>query len=961
MDRVSGNASGWGSKIKTGLAIGVTALAGLGVAAGAAAVNFIGMASDMEEANNKVGVVFGDSAESIRLFADGAAQNLGLSESAALSAAGTFGNLFVAMGIGQQPAADMSQSILTLASDLASFNNIPVADALEKIRAGLVGETEPLRTLGVNLNAAAIEAKALELGLASNAEALTPAMKAQAAYALILEQTTTAQGDFARTKDGMANSMRVIQASFADIRAEIGARLLPIVTPLIVAFAARLPGAIQLAGRIMDWLVGRLAGPVRTVFVAVRDSVLTFIQALQGNWVDDSRITPLHRAIGTIGTIISGVIPIVRSLIGWLSDHWRDVMTTLSPVMAVITRFIAAVSQHGLAGGIRELPRIFSEVFESIRTTVGAALGAIQRYVVPALQAVGRAAINWFRQNGPAIADALRDVLQIGIDKLREVVPPLLARLRELIDRGVAWLQGEGLANFQAAATSLGTALWSWVQENIGPLLEQLGVALTAARDWLISSGIPMFQDALSQYTGPVLEAVAEVFVALLVWLRDVGLPLLIEGATALGKALYEWVSPIIPPLLEAVGELLLQLGEWVVTVAAPAIAEKLLEWGTRFVAWVAPQIPPLLAELGKLLLELGTWLINVALPEIGAKLLEWGLAFVNWVAPQIGPLLGELGALLASLGTWLIDTALPEIGAKLLQWGEAFVKWVGPQIPPLLAELGKLLYDLGNWVMWTAAPAIAEKLLEWGQKFLGWVAKDVIPFLADKLADILTEIGEWVIDNADDVALKMVDIGAAVLSGIASGIRNGAESIISSAISFVTDQMPGWLKRALGIDSPSKVMIPVGEMVSAGIAVGILNGLSSHIQPAMQAVAQAISPGMTLEDPVPPVFSGSPGLGGGGNGTAPAAGAPYTGGPNPLTGLGNLSSGPKLGSAGGGGGAKVSLTIPKEEMQAQGAAIGQELADVLQQELQSFVRDATREFSRAIEKGLAKSARGVA
>ena len=109
----------------------------------------------------------------------------------------------------------MSQGLVQLAADLASFNNIGVDEALLKLQSGLVGETEPLRALGVNLNAAAVQAEALKMGLAANVETLTAADMAQARYALILQQTTTAQGDLARTSDGWANQNRILQATLA--------------------------------------------------------------------------------------------------------------------------------------------------------------------------------------------------------------------------------------------------------------------------------------------------------------------------------------------------------------------------------------------------------------------------------------------------------------------------------------------------------------------------------------------------------------------------------------------------------------------------------------------------------------------------------------------------------------------------------------------------------------------------
>lgn len=205
------------------------------IAAGAFAVDkvvdfiksAISSASDMNETLSKSQVVFGDLSGSIEEMGNTAAKSMGISKQEAISAAATYGNLFTAMGLGKEPSAEMSARLVQLASDLASFNNIPVADALEKLRAGLVGESEPLKSLGINLNETTLKAKALELGLSDGKEVLTASAKAQAAYAIMLEQSTTAQGDFARTADGVANKQRTLEATTKDLTASIGKGLIP--------------------------------------------------------------------------------------------------------------------------------------------------------------------------------------------------------------------------------------------------------------------------------------------------------------------------------------------------------------------------------------------------------------------------------------------------------------------------------------------------------------------------------------------------------------------------------------------------------------------------------------------------------------------------------------------------------------------------------------------------------------
>lgn len=222
-------------------------------------------ASDLSESLNKSNVVFGAAASGIEAFASTAAQGLGQSKAAALAAAGTFGNLFTSLGLGQQPAADLSKKILTLGSDLASFNNIDPGEALEKLRSGLVGESEPLRSLGINLTEAGVKAKAMQMGLADAKGELSESAKVQARYALIVEQSKNAQGDFANTSTGMANAQRIISASFADLQTQIGEQLLPTIAPLIASFAQGMPNAIAAAQPLIQGI-----GPVfSTIFEVI--------------------------------------------------------------------------------------------------------------------------------------------------------------------------------------------------------------------------------------------------------------------------------------------------------------------------------------------------------------------------------------------------------------------------------------------------------------------------------------------------------------------------------------------------------------------------------------------------------------------------------------------------------------------------------------------------------------------
>ena len=182
----------------------------------------IDAASDLNETISKSEVVFGDSADEMEAWAETADESLGLSKNAALGAAAGLGNLFNGLEETRDKSADFSKSMVGLAGDLASFNNLDPTEVLDKLRSGLTGEAEPLRSVGVFLTEAKVKAKAMELGLAGAHGELTEGAKVLARYQIILDETKSAQGDFARTSDGVANSERIKNAEMENARATLG-------------------------------------------------------------------------------------------------------------------------------------------------------------------------------------------------------------------------------------------------------------------------------------------------------------------------------------------------------------------------------------------------------------------------------------------------------------------------------------------------------------------------------------------------------------------------------------------------------------------------------------------------------------------------------------------------------------------------------------------------------------------
>lgn len=216
-------------------------------------------ASDLEEVQNVVDVVFGESAEIIDNFAKNAVKSLGLSELSAKRYASTMGAMLKSMKLSDKQVLVMSQNLTALAGDMASFYNISSEEAFGKIRSGISGMSMPLKQLGIDLDIANLEAYALSKGITKSFNSMTQAEQALLRYNYLLDVTKDAQGDFTRTAGSWANQTRVLAEQWNTFKSVLGSAFIQVLTPVIRAINVLLEKLI-LAGKYFQRFVYMITG-----------------------------------------------------------------------------------------------------------------------------------------------------------------------------------------------------------------------------------------------------------------------------------------------------------------------------------------------------------------------------------------------------------------------------------------------------------------------------------------------------------------------------------------------------------------------------------------------------------------------------------------------------------------------------------------------------------------------------
>lgn len=267
MSKIGGKLTGVGTALSVGVTAPILGIAGAAVQMGLEAV----------EAESLFDTSFGNMADAARQWSMETSDALGLNEFELRRQSATMFTMVESMGIGRQAAFDMATGITTLAGDMASFFNMNPDEAFNKLRAGITGEAEPLKALGILVTENMIKQTDFAQAILATGRQMTEQEKVMARYHAIMEQTSTAQGDLARTAESPANRIRRMGESIKEAGTKLGLALIPAVErvlPLlekgvqvierVVQKFSELPGGVQDTIIVLVGLVAA-AGPALVI------------------------------------------------------------------------------------------------------------------------------------------------------------------------------------------------------------------------------------------------------------------------------------------------------------------------------------------------------------------------------------------------------------------------------------------------------------------------------------------------------------------------------------------------------------------------------------------------------------------------------------------------------------------------------------------------------------------------
>lgn len=521
---------------------------------------------------------------------------------------------------------------------------------------------------------------------------------------------------------------------------------------------------------------------------------------------------------------------------------------------------------------------------EKIPAQIVTGLGQIGAAAAPAFDRITEGAAKAATSISKKLAAAFESgALESAIDAAIDAVAQLGSSIGNIF---------KGLGNITSALSASGEGLFATLEKITQAFADVTATkgfqdalkALSNVLTVLVNTALPLLSQAL-QVLGPVFQELGPIVELLVVALGDALKPIIaalgpvlvalagaIGGVVAILNPLLEVVGvliaaalPVLTPLLDAVGSALRslapfvrQVGDLLATILVPLFNQlatdilpkllpPLLQMGTSLIPVLSqvltdlsPSLIALGAALGEVFVAMGP--LIVAVVEVTAKLFE-GLMPV--IQPLISLLLKLVTGALAVLVFQLLNIVVPAIQVLVdLLRGDFDAAWKGVQniVSNVSGKVGDLVERMKDRVraeMDRLAVAVQQKMDEVAQRI-----RDGFQRAVDWAREKVSQIPGIVQSELSNAGNLLFAAGTQIIQGLIDGL-NSRLSRLREIASDIASTIKTGVEGFLGIKSPSRVMMGVGEDTIKGFEIGISNAIPS-LRKELQGVA-SLAPSFAL------------------------------------------------------------------------------------------------------------------
>lgn len=496
-------------------------------------------ASDLEQTHGATEQLWGENADAIFTWAEGADRAMGMTENSALQNANRFNAMFKQMDAGNDTIMDMSKEFTQLSADLSAMWGGSPDEAADRLTSALRGNYEGLDQYNINLTEAMVNTEAMKIAVADGRDEISEADKVQARYNLIMEQSGDAQGQFARETDTTAGKMAIATARAKNAATAFGKLLLPYVNKLLDGFSTMVGWLEKLDDKQRAWVIG-----IAAAAAAIGPLLLVIGMLLPGL---SALLAVIGFLISPIGLVVIAVAALVAGLV-WAYFEFETFRNIVNTVASTI-RDVAIAAFEALLRALEPL---------------GAFIGTI----IDVFHSLGSAIADVFQGDWSGAWENLKSAASSAVDAIWQyfkLVPSMILSalnidLGSLLAKGAEWVQGiwDGAVSIWTSVTAwfggLAADALTWIGET-SSTLSQKGTDIIQGFFTAVTVGWTTVSTWFTDMKNKALTAVGDT----LATLKQKGTDIIsgfYEAVTTRWVAVRQWFINLPTMIFNAIGSL---------------------------------------------------------------------------------------------------------------------------------------------------------------------------------------------------------------------------------------------------------------------------------------------------------------------------------------------------------------------------------------------------------------------
>ena len=472
------------------------------------------------------------------------------------------------------------------------------------------------------------------------------------------------------------------------------------------------------------------------------------------------------------------------------------------------------------------------------------------------------AAENYKTLNGDVMeAQRAQALLTDAYAQLGAIAEPIMTTLKtmaaDVLTAMIPFvsLMGEGLQGVlngtAGAAETFAegiSGLVSVLMEKLSTIVPVIGEAILASLPVLLEAGVNIIATLVTGIVNalPQLAAAALSIVLQLVTSLTELAPQLLQAAMQVVATLASGIATALPQLVPTIVQMVVQICQ-ILIANLPLILDAALQLVTGLAQGILNALPVLIAALPEIINGIVTFLLD-AIPQI----IETGIQLLTSLVAALPDIITAIVAAIPQIIEGIITAVLNSI-PQIIQAGIDLLVSLIQALPQIITTIVAAIPQIITGIVNALINSIPQIIQAGVELLVSLIAN--LPTIIAEIVKAIPQIITGIVSALGQGVSQIAEVGANLVRGLWQGIQ--------SLAGWIWDKVSGWISGIwdgicsfFGINSPSKEMAWVGEMLVEGLAGAIdTNGKEAvhsaeHLAEDISSVMRGLSADMTTALP---------------------------------------------------------------------------------------------------------------